>query len=81
MNADGCSNGTVTVTNSTEDISSNDTAAAVQLRIVQPEHGGGSCNCWGLDEVSINEHSITLDRGELYTSHACMHAAVYVTYL
>ena len=26
----------------------------VQLRIVQPEHGGGFCNCWGVKELVIN---------------------------
>ena len=25
----------------------------VQLRIVEPEHGGGNCNCWGVSNVSI----------------------------
>ncbi len=24
---------------------------AVQLRIVQPEHGGGLCNCWDISEL------------------------------
>ncbi len=25
----------------------------IQLRIVQPEHGGGSCNCWGVDKLGF----------------------------
>ncbi len=24
---------------------------SVQLRIVQPEHGGGSCNCWTVKQL------------------------------
>ncbi len=46
-------NHTVGFTKSQTDIFvplSNDT---VQLRIVQPEHGGGSCNCWEVDELSF----------------------------
>ena len=30
---------------------------SVQLRIVQPEHGGGSCNCWGVKELAIRYNS------------------------
>ena len=26
---------------------------SVQLRIVQPEHGGGSCNCWGVNRLIL----------------------------
>ena len=28
---------------------------SVQLRIVQPEHGGGSCNCWRTDKEAGSE--------------------------
>ena len=37
--------------------------AAVQLRIVQPEHGGGYCNCWTVQNVmleSTNNNNIDL---------------------
>ena len=27
---------------------------SVQLRIVQPEHSGGLCNCWGVKDFSLN---------------------------
>ncbi len=26
---------------------------AVQLKIVQPEHGGGLCNCWEISELLV----------------------------
>ena len=25
----------------------------VQFRIVQPEHGGGECNCWGVQDFTV----------------------------
>ncbi len=62
--ADEFSSAVLVAIDDKEDISSN--AAAVQLRIVQPEHGGGSCNCWRMNEISINEHNITLDRYRIY---------------
>ncbi len=34
---------------------------AVQLRIVQPEHGGGLCNCW-----EINKLLIVIDDGSSF---------------
>ena len=30
---------------------------SVQLRIVQPEHGGRSCNCWGVKELVLTADS------------------------
>ena len=25
----------------------------IQFRIVQPEHGGGACNCWGVRDFFV----------------------------
>ena len=36
-------------------ISSGSSNQCAQLRIVQPEHGGGSCNCWGVKELVLND--------------------------
>ncbi len=30
----------------------------IQLRIVQPEHGGGQCNCWGISDMVFPEVQI-----------------------
>ena len=30
---------------------------SVQLRMVQPEHGGGSCNCWGVKKLVLTGSS------------------------
>ena len=30
-----------------------DSVDSVQLRIVQPEHGGGLCNCWEISKLLI----------------------------
>ncbi len=34
---------------------------SVQLRIVQPEHGGGLCNCWEISKL------VTFDGNDLFT--------------
>ncbi len=41
------------VTGQTLQSSENENVDAVQLRIVQPEHGGGLCNCWEISELLI----------------------------
>ena len=40
---------------------------SVQLRIVQPEHGGRSCNCWGVKELVLTTGSSDSDDIELHT--------------
>ena len=41
------------VTGHTLQSSGQDNVDAVQLRIVQPEHGGGLCNCWEISKLLV----------------------------
>ena len=33
----------------------------IQLRIVQLEHGGGPCNCWGVKKLALNSTNPTFN--------------------
>ena len=41
---------------------------SLQLRIVQPEHGGRSCNCWGVRELILTTGSNNSDDIVLHTN-------------
>lgn len=33
-------------------------SSEVQFRVVQPDHGGGYCNCWGLCDFTVDSKAV-----------------------
>lgn len=49
------------------ELSSDNDADGLQLRLLQSEHGGGGCNCWDVTELAICAHDSVATRNTVPT--------------
>ena len=53
-----CCTGDCNVSNWTIPLPGTVDPSGVQFRWIQWEHGGGPCNCWGIDDVVLNDDGL-----------------------